>query len=108
MLTNSVFFTTAQTPIETVDEAVAALLWGDPVWTLNGIPRCGEVWLYPEALVTVWNRVSAAESEDLWPGARFEEDLVAPEWRSYRPAGSTTWRRYGPAALMAVPTQVRA
>jgi hypothetical protein len=108
MLTNSVFFTTTQTPIETVDEAVATLLDGDPVWTLNGSPRCGEVWVHPEALVTVWDRAAAAEAEDLWPGARFEEDLVRPEWRSYRVAGSTTWRRYGNGALMAVPTQVRA
>ena len=108
MLTNSVFFATAKAPVESIDEAVAALLDGDPVWVLNGIPRCGEVWLYPETLTTVWDRVSAAEANDTWPGARFEEDLVRPEWRSYRVAGSTSWRRYGPAALMAVPLRVRA
>ena len=108
MLTNSVFFTSTNAPVETIDEAVATLLDGDPVWTLNGIPRCGEAWLYPEALVTVWDRVSAAESEDLWPGARFEEDLVRPEWRSYRPAGSTTWRRWGAGSVVAMPLQVRA
>jgi len=108
MLTNSVFFTTAQTPIETLDEAVASLLDGDPVWTLNGSPRCGEVWVHPEALVTVWDRASATEADDAWPGAAYEEDLVVPEWRSYRVAGSAPWRRYGNGSVMSVPLQVRA
>jgi len=109
MLTNSVFFVSYNAAaIETVDEAVASLLDGNPVWTLNAAPHCGEVWVFPEALHTVWDRVKAAEAQDRWPGARFEADLVSPEPRRFRVAGSTTWRRYGNGLAVAIPTHVRA